>query len=189
MLKDKDEVELAKKIIELVNIDKNRFGVSFSMDCTSNIFKDKEILVKKLLYLQNTLKSADIDFGYDHKMPSCFLYGTGLDIENEPHGICDVSTSGVIDADLTLQFCLQNSGKIIKIYENGKFISWQFLMNQLYKKFYELRLMSLNKICSECRFFNVTCNGGCWIPKENITKKDIIENSDKNFWINAKEEN
>lgn len=179
ILKNCDEKTVVEKIIEIASIDKKRIGVSLSLNCTSNIFKDKNILLKKITYIQDRLLKSDIEFNYDHPIPNCFLKDTK--IEYQGNGICAFETAGVIDASMTLRFCLNYSDKLIKIYNGKDFISWDLIMNQLYKNYYKLRLKSLEKICIGCKDFNKTCNGGCWIPKDYITKKDIIENSTMKF--------
>lgn len=178
--KDVDEIQLGNRIVELVNICKEKIGVALSLDCTSNIFKDRKILIEKLSNIEKILFENEIEFQYDNKIPMCFLYGSNMNNEND--GMCSVDISGVIDSDLHLRYCLQNSEKIFKIYDSNKFVPWEILLNHLYKYSYSLRQKALNKICLNCNLFNRNCNGGCWISKDFITKKDILENVDKTFW-------
>ena len=178
--KDVDEIQLANRIVELENIDREKIGVALSLDCTSNIFKDRKILIKKLSNIEKILSKNKIDFKYDNKIPLCFLYGSNLHNKND--GMCSVDIAGVIDSDLTLRYCLQNSEKLFKIYDSNKFIPWEILLNHLYKYSYSLRQKALDKVCVECHLFNRNCNGGCWISKDFITKNDILENVNKNFW-------
>lgn len=174
--KDSDENDLATNLIKLVNFDKTKIHFAFTLDCTSNIFEEKEIIVPKLQYLEKTMIDNNLYFTYDHKMPFCYLYKTGLHPENT--GSCDIESAAVIDSNLNLRYCLQYSDVLVDLYRNNKFVPWQILMNHLYKRYYELRLASLNKICLNCIFYNSHCNGGCWIPKEKITKHDILEHTD-----------
>lgn len=178
--KDVDEVQLANRIVELVNIDKEKIGVALSLDCTSNIFKDRAILITKLSNIEKILFENEIDFQYDNKIPLCFLYGSNL--HNTNSGMCSVDIAGVIDAELTLRYCLQNSEKLFKIYDSNKFVSWDILLNHLYQYSYSLRQKALDKICINCHLFNRNCNGGCWISKDFITKNDILENVNEEFW-------
>ena len=174
--KDSDEVLLTKRIIELVNIDRKKIHFSLTLDCTSNIFKEKQIVVPKLQYIESVLQKNNFSFSYDHKMPFCYLYKTGLHPGNT--GSCDIETSAVIDSSLNLRYCLQNPEILTKLKQDNKFIPWQILLNHLYHRYYELRLTSLNKICLNCVFYSKYCNGGCWIPKDYIKREDILNNTD-----------
>ena len=171
-----NELDLVQKILYFSRLSENRIHISLTLDCTSNIFKTKKVVVKKLLYIENFLEENNIRFSYDHKMPLCYLYKTGLHPNNSSS--CEIETAGVIDSQLNLRFCLQNPDKLISLYQNDRFIPWTILINNLYKRFYELRLAALQKICLDCVFFNKKCNGGCWISKDNIAKQDILENTD-----------
>lgn len=173
ILSSSDEVKLVQQIMQLASLDKEKISFCISLDCMCNIFRERESLVKKLLYIEKRLTQNKIEFSYDHKIPKCFLYETGLKSGND--GICDVSISGVIGADFTLRFCNNFPSKIITIYKSGQFVPWNVVENSLFQRFYNSRLEALNKICSGCSLFNNTCNGGCWTPKEIVKKEDIIQ--------------
>ncbi len=173
---DTDEVELVKSIINIARIDKDRIHISLTLDCTSNIFLEKNVIVKKLQYIENFLSNNNYTFGYDHRMPLCYLYKTGL--HPSADGMCNFSNSGLIGADFKLRFCNQHNKKIIPLYENNRFIPWEIVKNHLYESYYELQAKSLNKICSNCIFYGKGCNGGCWISNDNITYEDIIKNTE-----------
>ena len=70
---DTDEVELVKSIINIARIDKDRIHISLTLDCTSNIFLEKNVIVKKLQYIENFLSNNNYTFGYDHRMPLCYF--------------------------------------------------------------------------------------------------------------------
>lgn len=180
VLKDSDEIKLANRIVELVNIDKEKIGVALSLDCSANIFKDRKILIEKLSNMEKVLSENKIDFGYDHKIPMCFLHGSNIHVEND--GMCFVDIAGVIDSDLTLRYCLLFSEKTLKIYDSQKFVDWNTFLNHLYKYSYSLRQKALDKICLDCHLFNRNCNGGCWVARDFVTKNDILENVAKDFW-------
>lgn len=179
---DTDEIQLAERILELADGNSRKVRATLTLDCTTNIFTERGVLVPKLRYLEEKLIDRKIYFSYDHKMPLCYLYKSGLHPGN--NGQCGISTAGVIDADLNLRYCLQYSDVLLSIMEGDAFIPWQILMNNVYKYYYQLRLKSLDKICLACVFFNKKCNGGCWIPKEQISRGDILGNTD--FPIKAK---
>lgn len=181
VLNDCNEIELADRIVELVNLDKERIGVALSLDCTSNIFKNRAILVNKLSVIEKILIEDNINFHYDNKIPLCFLEGTNLHVKND--GMCAVDISGLIDSDLTLRYCNQNAEKNLKLYDSEKkrFVKWEMLLNHLFKISYSLRQKALDKICLNCRLFNRNCNGGCWISKDFITKEDVTSNTNFSF--------
>lgn len=173
---DTDEIELTKRIIDIAKIDRERIHISLTLDCTSNIFLEKQTIVKKLRYIEQQLFDNDFKFGYDHRMPLCYLYKTGLHPSGD--GICSFPNSGLIGADLKLRFCNQHNEKILNLVDDGRFLPWTIVKNHLRKRYFELQAESLNKICSECIFYGEGCNGGCWIANDKISYDDIINNTD-----------
>lgn len=174
VLQNTNEKLLTERLLELV-LEKTKTKVTLTLDCKANIFTEKKVVVPKLLYIENILQSENIHYSYDHKIPLCYLYKTGINPRNS--SLCNINNSGVIDANLNLHFCLQNNETLIPLVKDQKFIPWQIVLNNLSKQFFELRLKALNKICLDCVFFNTKCNGGCWISNENITKSDILMNT------------
>ena len=51
-----DEAKLADRILELVCLDKEKISSALTLDCKSNIFQDKNIVVQKLLYYRRYLQ-------------------------------------------------------------------------------------------------------------------------------------
>lgn len=174
--KNTNEIQIVSRIIELYNLSPNKIHISLTLDCTSNIFLEREIIVKKLQYIESELIKNKIHFSYDHKIPFCYLYKTNLHPTN--NGQCEISATGLIGADLTLRFCNQHTERLISIYQDEKFIPWNIFMNRIYEKYYEIQMKNLNKICKNCVFYNNHCNGGCWISSKKISRDDILKNTD-----------
>lgn len=171
--KTTDEKELVKRILELDK--ENSVRISLTLDCTSNIFAEKSIVLPKLKYIEAELLENKITFSYDHMIPLCYLYKTGLHVSNSCK--CSLLTAGLISADLSLKFCNQHSSTLISLKQNDNFIPWNIVENYLTKSFYEIRAKALEKYCLNCIFFNKKCNGGCWIPKDTISKEDVLNNT------------
>lgn len=168
-----DEKELAQRLLEL---DKdNSIRISLTLDCTANIFAEKSIVLPKLKYIEKKLLENKLSFSYDHMIPLCYLYKTGLHVSNSCK--CSLFIAGLISADLSLKFCNQHPKTLVSLKENGKFIPWNIIDNYIQKTYYEIKAKALDKYCLNCVFFNKKCNGGCWIPKDIITKEDVLNNT------------
>jgi hypothetical protein len=172
-----NEADLLNKITEIMMYDKSKCVVSLTLDCVSNIFIDRKVVVPKLLYLQDEMGKNGINYGYDHKIPFCYLYKSNLKNRRSSCS-CFVQTAGLIDANLDLRFCNQHSDKLVHLLQEGRFLPWQIIENYILNTHYKNQLEALNKICLECVFYDRFCNGGCWITKDNISRKDILEYSD-----------
>lgn len=172
-----DEVVLLNKIVELVNYDTSKITVSLTLDCVSNIFIDRKIVVPKLLYLQDGMIKNGIKYGYDHKIPYCYTYKSGLKLHKNSCS-CFIQNAGLIDANLDLRFCNQYSDKLVHLMQGDKFLPWRIIENYILKAYYKHQTEALNKICLDCIFYDTLCNGGCWITKKNISHNDILEYSD-----------
>ena len=150
------------------SFDSIRIYPSFTFDCTYNIFRDKEELTQLLFSLEKRLNALHIHYGFDHKLPVCFL-----DNKNNisyPAGLCRVETSGLIDSSLNLRYCNQHHEKVCSLLNDaGNFIDWQIVKNSLLKYYYEQQLSILEGSCKNCAMFGTACNGGCWghLLKEN----------------------
>jgi len=174
--KETNEYALLNKIVELTAFDISKISVSLTLDCVSNIFLDRKTVVPKLLYLQDGLEKNGIKYGYDHKIPYCYVYKSGLKLHRKSC-FCAIKNAGLIDADLDLRFCNQHSEKLVHLMQDGKFLPWQIIGNFLLQAYYKHQTEALNKICLECIFYDSICNGGCWIIKKNIQHNDILEHT------------
>jgi len=175
--KKTDEFVLLNNIVKKTSFNKSKIAVSLTLDCISNIFIDRKLVVPKILYLQNALAKNGIIYDYDHKIPYCYIYKSGLKMHRNDCS-CYINSTGLIDADLDLRFCNQHQDKLAHIMQEGKFLPWRILENYILQYYYKLQMIALNKICLECVFYNNVCNGGCWITKNIISREDIIKHSD-----------
>ena len=168
-----NEETLVTRILELTkNVD---VRISLTLDCTANIFHEKASVVPKLRYIEDKLLENNKSFSYDHKIPLCYLYKTGLHISNNHK--CTTKDAGLIGADLSFRFCNQHSKILINLKNENEFLPWAIVDNYIKKSFYEIQSKALEQYCINCVFYDSKCNGGCWIPKDSITKADIINNT------------
>ena len=161
-----DEKELINSITNWKKID-NRVKPSFTFDCVSNIFEQKDILQSKIVFLEKELNSLQIEYGFDHRVPVCFLLGCKEKL-SYPSGCCKVENSGLIDSSLNIRYCNQNHNSIISlINSNGEFKSWNIIENYLLKYYYQQQLEILKGKCIDCELYGDICNGGCWGTKNS----------------------
>ena len=167
---------LKHELLKVFNLKEDRtFGISFTLDCTSNILKEKAILIPKIMELCNFATEQNFPFSFDHAMPFCFLYNSGLKIGD--NCFCKLYDTGLIDAALNLRMCNQFSSKLIKIKTREGFVPWQIICNYIKLAYYENQVRCLNKICLNCIYYDKVCNGGCWIGKDEIATNDILHYS------------
>lgn len=167
---------LLSNYIKLIEKYGNIFRPCLTLDCASNIFAEKKIIIPKLQEIEKYFMEHKIPFKYDHKVPYCFAYKTGLHFGN--NGLCRIEDTVLIDADYNLRFCNQFSNKILNIFENEMIMPWSILENYLAEVFYRNQLNALEKICRGCVFYNKSCNGGCFINSKMISRQDIIMNTE-----------
>lgn len=161
------------RIYELA--DHRSVGISFTLDCTSNILAEKKELIPKIKALVDFASANNYPYSFDHAMPFCFLFQSGLSIGN--NSFCQLYDTGLIDADFNLRMCNQFSKTLIRIRQQNKFIPWQILCNHIQKAYFETQNTCLNKVCQECVFYDQLCNGGCWMGKDFISSEDVYLHS------------
>ena len=174
--KSLDEKQIIKDITTLNKSFNGRPIVMLSLDCTSNIFRDKKILVSKFEIINQELTNIGISVRIDHALPICFTYGTTV-LNPIGGALCNTGCAGLIDANFNLFYCNQTHNKLINLFENDKIIPFSIVENHLQRIYYQRQLDALNKICINCTIFNTLCNGGCYITNNNITHNDIILNT------------
>lgn len=151
--------------------------VTFTLDCTENIFLHRKEIASVYENIWLQCKDAKIKMGKDHSVPLCFLYGTKIPMP-KPKSICQLHCTGLIDADYNLRHCNQFSEKLINMFVDDRIIPYKILVNYLMSKHLKLQDIALDKICKDCVFYGKNCNGGCFIAKDNISREDIIKNTD-----------
>lgn len=154
-----------------------KLRINFTLDCTENIFLHRKEIATKYEKLWFQCKEMGILAGKDHSVPLCFLYGTKIPVKSAK-SICRLDCTGLIDADYNLRHCNQFSDHLINMFVGDRIIPYNILVNYLTSKHIKLQDTVLDKICKDCVFYGKNCNGGCFIAKNNITKDDIINNTD-----------
>lgn len=150
-------------------------GISFTLDCTANILRQKKQLVPIIKDLIDFSISNHYPYSFDHAMPFCFLFGTGLKTGKNTY--CSISDTGLIDANLNLRMCNQFPTQLKNIKTKTGFIEWKILCNNVKSAYYKNQVNCLEKICSQCVFYGDLCNGGCWMGKDFIKAEDVYDYS------------
>ena len=179
-----DEKKLFQKLLNVLELGKGRLTTSFTLDCTSNILQSKSVLSQKLKFLTESFRNHDLFYDFDHTLPLCFLYKTGVNV-GKNDGLCHFKDCGLIDASLNLRFCNQYPDKLICLKQNGRFIPWSIVKNRLMLKFLQNQIAVLSKACKDCIFYGGKCNGGCWMGKDLLSENDVYEFS--GFPVTTKE--
>lgn len=163
--------------IGYINSIMDGFKVSLTFDCTANIFKYRRLLLDKFDRIYGYCQSKDIETVIDHSLPICFLYKSNVPTYKS-FSLCTNDCSGLIDADCNLHFCNQVSDIPFPLFSGEKLKPYKLIENQLFLAYCEKQIVALKKICGECPFYNGLCNGGCYIQNQNITRDDIIKNTE-----------
>jgi MoaA/NifB/PqqE/SkfB family radical SAM enzyme len=156
-----DPQKIIETIINLRKFDKKRIIPSFTLDCMSNIFAERENILRILSELESSLDKLQIQYSYDHKLPLCFLNDKKNTIKY-PRGICHISNSGLIDSALNIRYCNQYNTLLLNLIQDSKFVPWDIVKNHLLKAYYQQQTQVLDNGCIHCKYYNDYCNGGCW---------------------------
>lgn len=163
------------KRVKLYN--KDKVHINLTLDCTENIFLHRKEISEVYVNLWNKCQDEDIELRKDHVVPLCFLYGSKIPVYNTT-AKCKLECTGLIDADYNLRHCNQFSEQLINMFEGNEIIPYKILINYLTNKHIRLQNTILDKICKDCVYYESHCNGGCFIAKDNITREDILMNTD-----------
>ena len=158
-------INAIKSVAELSN---GRVHPVLTLDCTSNIFEEKNIVIPIYEYIWDFCKRLGLEVGQDHLIPMCYIIGSKIPM---PHkGImCNTDCAGLIDANYNVRFCNQYSDILTNIYQKGKYIlPIEDYKKIIVSKFAEIQSTSSNKGCKTCPMHNTYCNGGCFAAKDNI---------------------
>ena len=174
----RNNTNIDEVILYLKNINSCDIYSVITLDCTSNIFDHRAILIEKINRLQEFLVKNECNNSMDHRIPLCFLYNSNIVVPTLNFSVCSLECSSLIDAGYNLRFCNQSSEILLNIFQNNDIVPFQIIENALTKEFYNRQLKNLNKICSSCVFYGRKCNGGCFINNEKITKEIIVNSTD-----------
>lgn len=168
---------LLNEILRVYSLATDKVTCVLTMDCTENIFKNKSILREKYLKIWKYCQDNKIPLYQDHKIPLCWLAGTGIPVLYNDTSICDIQCAGLIDAQGNLKHCNQFPEPLINIFDNEKILPYEIICNYIKLAHHNIAKTALEKICISCIFYGSKCNGGCFISKSKIYAQDIINNS------------
>lgn len=148
--------------------------INLTLDCTEDIFANKVKIVANwneiVDYIENEL---GISYKVDHAIPYCFFMGSDMKVKLKG-SFCPLKCAGLITPDLFLRHCNQTSENLIRIRQNGRFISWQILEQHLQCEHYKMAYDALNKVCKNCLLYGKKCDGGCFVFKKGILRDSIL---------------
>lgn len=159
--------KLFEEIFRIASLDRERIIPCFTLDCTANIFKDRDQIVPIYEYLITQCRNEGIKFGQDHLIPMCFLAGTSIPMPRSGTN-CLLNCAGLIDSNFNLRFCNQYSDILTNIFCGDNIIPVSELENRLIKKYNEILSAVEGKGCSACAMYGKYCNGGCFVGKSVI---------------------
>lgn len=175
---DGDIEAIFNNIQKIVSDHVSKFIVLLTLDCTSNLFENRDILIQKFEHLYQLCNNWGIKVSLDHSIPVCFIYGSKIPIF-EKGAMCNTNCAGLIDSNFNLRFCNQHSNILISLFsEDGRIIPFPIIENNINLVYYQNQITALTKICKDCVFFNKICNGGCYITNDRVTREDIIQNTE-----------
>ncbi len=169
--------KIIKDIQRVSSIDANRIVNVLTLDCTANIFLCKDEFVRKYVSIWKYCLAHNYKLYQDHKIPLCWLYGTDIPLIYDTESKCKIECSGLIDASGYLKYCNQYQEPLIQIFDNGKIIPYDIILNYLKQAHYKIQHDVLSKICKSCILYDKNCNGGCFMGKDYILCSDVINNT------------
>lgn len=166
--------KLLEEIIRVVDICPQRIVPCFTLDCTANIFKDRDKILTIYEYIWKNCLDRGYEVGQDHLIPLCFVKGSIIPIPKSGSN-CTLNCAGLIDSDYNLRFCNQHSEILLNMFDlQGNIIGSDSLAKALREKYYEVLSIVHSKGCNECSLYNIFCNGGCFAGKSIVEKVSPI---------------
>ena len=171
-------VERIKALLAYVHsVLKEKMIVNLTLDCTDNIFVNKKAIISNWNDLVSFIEDElQIPYMVDHNIPYCFFVGSNMKLHIK-HSICSTNCAGLIAPDLSLRHCNQTISNLICIRQNGRFIPYKILKQYIYTEHIGRLHECLSKLCKDCMFWDVKCNGGCFVSKAHITRDSILQNT------------
>lgn len=166
--------KLLEEIISIVEISPQRIVPCFTLDCTANIYKDRDRIQSIYEYIWSSCVDRGYQVGQDHLMPLCFVKGSRIPIPKMGSN-CTLNCAGLIDSDYNLRFCNQHSEILLNMFdEQGQIINKEQIIDSFEKKFNKILSIVSSKGCNNCSLYNIFCNGGCFVGKSIIEKTTPI---------------
>lgn len=159
---------LVENIKKVVSLAPERIIPCFTLDCTADIFKDKDKLISIYEYVWSSCLELGFKVGQDHLIPLCFIANSNIPMPKNGAN-CTINCAGLIDADFNLKFCNQYPDVLVNLFtDDNIIISKETFNNYIIKKYNNILDMVATKGCSNCSLFGTYCNGGCFAGKEVI---------------------
>lgn len=165
-----EKEKLVEDIIRVCNYSFNRIKPCLTLDCTSDIFSQKELVVPIYEYVWAACLQLGIKMGQDHLLPMCYLEGSHIPMT--PGGSkCLLSCAGLIDSSYNLHYCNQYYKESIPVFNpDGNIVPIKDLELFL-KTIHQNNLQNnLDKGCSHCPMFAKYCNGGCFAGNDKVQR-------------------
>ena len=159
--------KLFEEILRVASFDKRRIIPCFTLDCTANIYKDREQIVSIYEYLIINCTKEGIKFGQDHLIPLCFLTNTKIPMPKNGTN-CLLNCAGLVDSNYNLRFCNQYPDILTNMYKDDEIIPVSLFAEKLKEKYDEILYKISKKGCGPCAMFRKYCNGGCFLGKSVI---------------------
>ena len=163
--------KLVDRILEIVSLAPDRIRPCLTLDCTANIFADRDMIVPIYEYVWDKCAEYGIMMGQDHLIPLCFLVGTKIPICKQG-SICSLDCAGLIDSDYNLKFCNQIQDTLGTLFmPDGSLLSPDSFRRILTNRYMIQLDINKKRGCEHCRMFDVYCTGGCFVGKNVIPQK------------------
>ena len=160
--------KLLDEIIRVTSLAPDRIRPCFTLDCTADIFSDKNAIVSFYEYIWENCVNHGFRIGQDHLIPLCFLAGTKIPMQINGSK-CTINCAGLIDSNYNLRYCNQYSEKLISLFnKDGSLISIDSIKKALNDYFIKLSNTVQYKGCEKCSLYQAYCNGGCFAAKDSI---------------------
>lgn len=155
---------LIDEINRVVSYAPERMRIYITLDCTSDIFEENEIVAPKYERVWEECKNYGYNVGQDHLIPFCYVMGTKIPI---PHtGVkCSIDCAGLIDSSYNLRFCNQHNQKLIQLFTKDGIASYDILNKLLIKKLNSIENDAVVEKCENCPYWASVCTGGCFVGK------------------------
>lgn len=175
---DTDTDTLLKNVLYATGLSKNKLKVQLVLNNSTNIFRHKKRIVSIVNYLYSSLQNNNVPVSFECAAPLCFTYNSGLP-EHKNNTICPQEAI-LIDGDYNARFCNIYPQKLVNLFvsqDSVEMIPFPVLRNYITMESLRIKEKCLSKICKDCMYYSIICNGKCHIGQNIITREDIKENT------------
>ena len=169
---------IKKKVVNITRKIKDKpVFASVTLNCMENIFEYKKNIVSKWKEVIDFLKKLRIKYMIDHNIPFCFLVNSGIEFYNK--SMCSLDCSGLVTANNNLRYCNQypiDLGLVCTKSNNEYcFLEFEELEKRLECALKEKIICNEYKLCRNCPYWKIKCNGGCFMHKSFIDVNSVIQ--------------